>query len=183
MVRFAPTRGRVVVTSALMALLFGAGSAASPRSAAPTSVDISGIWQWTQTTLVQARPFTAAVIFGITPEGAMTHITCQSGGELTIVMLTESTFEGSATQSSTCRTRGGFEFNPFPPTLQLENGVITGQSFRFDFTSGGIPCPQTGGIQVLDGQAVLLRGSGDCTLPDEHPLLGSYKDVHFAATR
>jgi hypothetical protein len=30
---------------------------------------------------------------------------------------------------------------------------------------------------------VELRGSGDCALPDEHELVGSYKDITFVATR
>ncbi len=113
----------------------------------------------------------------------MTQITCESGGVLTIVPQTESTFVGSATQSSVCRTQGGVVFSPFPSALQVENGEILGHNFRFDFTSGGVRCPQTGGIRVHDGQAVELRGTGDCRLPDEHQLVGSYKDVQFVATR
>ena len=164
-----------------------AGPAGRVVATASASPDIGGVWQWRQTTRIAARPFAAQLVFGIAPEGPMTQITCESGGELTIVPQTESTFVGSATQSSECRTQGGVVFNPvpfpFPPALQVENGEILGHNFRFDFTSGGLPCPQTGAIRVHDGQAVELRGTGDCRLPDEHQLVGSYKDVQFVATR
>jgi hypothetical protein len=123
------------------------------------------------------------MIFGIAPEGPMTHIRCESGGELTLLMQTESAFTGSATQSSVCRTQGGVVFTPFPATLVVENGRILSHSFRFDLTSGGVSCPQQGGIRVRDGQAVELRGTGDCRLPDELLPVGSYKDIQFVATR
>jgi hypothetical protein len=128
-------------------------------------------------------PFVAEMIFGIAPEGPMTHIRCESGGGLTLLMQTQSAFTGSATQSSVCRTQGGVVFTPFPATLVVENGRILGHSFRFDFTSGGVSCPQQGGIRVRDGQAVELRGTGDCRLPDELLPVGSYKDIQFVATR
>jgi hypothetical protein len=123
------------------------------------------------------------VFFGIDPEGPMTHVRCESTGTLTLAMQTESTFAGSTTQSSVCRTQDGEVFFAFPQTLQVENGRILGHSFQFDFTSGGFPCPQHGTIQVRDGQAVELRGTGDCSLPIDPPLAGSYKDIQLVATR
>ncbi|MCI0435947.1 MAG: hypothetical protein L0271_20260, partial [Gemmatimonadetes bacterium] len=76
------------------------------------AADLSGTWQWSETTKVAARPFTAAVFFGIQPEGPITHLTCESAGQLTINVVTGSTFVGSATQSSECVTRGGIVFVP-----------------------------------------------------------------------
>ena len=163
------------------------GPATTTPAVAPASIDISGPWTWRQTTRMAVRPFAAELIFGIAPEGPMTQITCESGGELTIVPQTASTFVGSATQSSECRTNGGVVFNPvpfpFPAVLQVENGQISGLHFQFDFTAAGGPCPQKGSIRVVGGSAVELRGTGDCTLPDEHALVGGYKDVQFVATR
>jgi hypothetical protein len=152
------------------------------ESGAPV-VDLSGIWQWRQTTQMTLRSFVAQMFFGIDPEGPTTHVRCESTGTLTLAMQTDSTFTGSTTQSSVCRTQDGVVFAAFPPTLQVENGRILGHSFSFDFTSGGFPCPQTGSIEVRDGQAVELRGTGDCSLPIEPPLAGSYKDIQLVATR
>ena len=147
------------------------------------AADLSGTWQWWQTTKVAARPFTA-VLFGIQPEGPITQFTCESAGQLTINAVTASTFVGSATQSSICVTRGGIVFNPslFPPSLHVANGEIRGHSFRFDFTDGGIPCPQAGAIHVQNGTAVELRGSGDCALPNASEV-GQYRDIQFTAKR
>lgn len=157
-----------------------AGAVAPDRLSAS---DLDGTWQWWEKTTVAARPLTAAM-FGIPPEGPMTHFTCESGGQLTITAVTGTTFVGSATQSSECVTRGGFVFNPplFPASLQLVNGEIRGHSFRFDFSAGGIPCPHAGAIRVHGGTPMELRGSGDCALPNASDV-GQYKDVQFLAWR
>jgi hypothetical protein len=132
-------------------------------SAALTAQDIAGTWQWQETSQIAARPF-AVAMFGIVPEGPITRITCVSGGELTITAVTQTTFVGSASQSSVCRTQGGVVFDPvFPSPLQVVNGEIRGGSFRFDFITAGTPCPHVGA--VVHNVAVESCGIGDCALP------------------
>ena len=203
MVALKPSRRLMMVVPALPILLLAACSETSlspptvpalsspppavtedDATAASAPANIGGTWQWQQSTRFSVPPLEAGFL-GIVPEGSMTHVTCQSGGTLTIIQSTASMFAGSATQSSSCRTHGGFVFNPvpvpFPAALDVANGEVMGRHFTFDFIAYGAACPQTGAIRIENGQAVELHGTGDCPLPEG--LKGAYKDVTFTARR
>jgi hypothetical protein len=84
-----------------------------------------------------------------------------------------SSFSGTATQASECRTRGGQVFSPpvFPPILDVAEGTIEGRSVHMLFGAGDINCPYHATISMEGGQAVSLNGSGRCIEPG-HPLSG-----------
>lgn len=152
------------------------------------AINLDGDWAWSEVTIIKLRPFVAE-LFGFVPEGPMTHITCEDGGELHIDQA-GSSFTGDATQSGFCYTKGGqwTDTPPFPGQLPLIDGEIRGRSFRFTYDAGPFPpggqifCPYRGAIHVEDGEAVRLEGSGDCLLPNEH-LAGHDFVLSFVATR
>lgn len=158
----------------------------TPTSAVKVTPDVSGSWEWSEVTEIKATPI-AAFIFGVVPEGPITHLTCPSSGVLTITQ-NGSTFSGSSTQTpGTCTTRGGQTGQPpFPPTLELVNGNIQGRSFRFSFLVEGplgeppMPCNYRGALRVTGGATSAFQGSGSCEVPPE---LGSDKILHFTAVR
>jgi len=175
---------------ALLAALSIAGCSAdvvapTPRALAaraaggahPAAVDLSGDWAWSETVVALFPPFIAGLI-GIEPEGPVTHATCYDAGVLTLVQ-TGDTFVGTATQTTTCTTRGGQQYVPpsFPPLLDVLNGRIHGRSFSFDFSGG---CPYHGTVSVDDGIATRIGGTGKCEV-FLHPVL--LKTLTWQATR
>jgi hypothetical protein len=139
-------------------------------------VNLSGHWAWSETVTTIFPPFIAGIV-GIEPEGPVTHATCYDAGVLTLVQ-TGDTFVGTATQTSTCTTRGGQQYQPpFPPTLEVLGGQIHGQSFEFEFSGG---CPYRGTASLVDGVVVRIGGTGKCEI-FLHPAL--LKTVSWQATR
>jgi hypothetical protein len=142
--------------------------------------DLSGEWAWSETTVIKARAFIVPILFGIAPEGPITHITCATTGTMQLTQ-TGTTFTGSAQQSSSCVTKGGLAVPaPFPPSLQVA-GHVTGGSFRFTFDAG-IACDYQGAIVARQKSALRLQGSGDCQIPDERTI-GHEFVRQFVATR
>jgi hypothetical protein len=137
-------------------------------------VDVSGSWSW-QEELVSVMPQEIAILIGLQPEGTVTHVTCTDYGTITLVQ-SGSTFAGTATQTSVCQTRGGQQFSPFPPEVDITNGRINGQSLHFDF--GG--CPYDAVATPAGGEALRLEGTGMCPV-DLRPAL--LKTVTFEAVR
>jgi hypothetical protein len=134
--------------------------------------DISGTWLWSEEVIFSVAAPLTGVFFGIQPEGPITHFTCHDSGTMTLVQ-SGSSFSGTATQVSECRTRGGQVFSPpvFPPTLDVAEGTIEGRSLHMLFGAGDINCPYHASISMEGGQAVRLTGSGRCIEPG-HPLSG-----------
>jgi hypothetical protein len=150
--------------------------AVANRSAQPTAVDLSGQWAWSETVVTLIPPFIAGLI-GIEPEGPVTHATCYDAGVLTLVQ-TGDTFVGTATQTTTCTTRGGQQYvPPFPALLDLLDGQIHGRSFSFDFSEG---CPYQGTASLVGDIVVRIGGTGKCEV-FLHPAL--LKTVTWQATR
>jgi hypothetical protein len=150
-------------------------------AAASEPADLSGSWAWSETTVIKARAFIVPILFGIQPEGPVTHVTCATTGTMHLDQA-GTTFTGSAQQSASCVTNGGQAVPaPFPPLLQVVDGQITGGSFRFTFHAG-IPCPYQGAIISRHGTAIRLQGSGDCQIPDERAI-GHEFVRRFTATR
>jgi hypothetical protein len=134
--------------------------------------DISGTWLWNEDVIFSVAAPTTGVFFGIQPEGPITHFTCHESGTMTLTQ-SGSSFGGTATQASECRTRGGQVFSPpvFPPVLDVAEGSIKGRSVHMLFGAGDINCPYHATISMEGGQAVSLDGSGRCIEPG-HPLSG-----------
>lgn len=91
--------------------------------------DVRGTWLWTEEALFSVAAPLTSVFFGIQPEGPITHFTCHESGTMTLTQ-SGSSFSGTATQDSECRTRGGQVFSPpvFPPILDVAEGTIEGRS-------------------------------------------------------
>lgn len=175
------------LTVAAAAILIAGCTEAGPTdpepqfAAAGAPVDLSGDWSWTETTVIKAREFIVPILFGIAPEGPITHVTCATTGTMQLTQV-GTTFTGSAQQSASCVTRGGQAVPaPFPPFLQVVDGRIIGGSFRFTFDAG-IPCPYQGAIVARHGEALRLQGSGDCQIPNERAI-GHEFVRQFVATR
>jgi hypothetical protein len=134
--------------------------------------DLSGTWLWREDVIFSVAAPTTGVFFGIQPEGPITHFRCHESGTMTLIQ-SGSSFSGTASQASECRTRGGQVFSPpvFPATLDVAEGTIEGRSLHMLFGAGDINCPYHATISMEGGQAVSLNGSGRCIEPG-HPLSG-----------
>lgn len=135
------------------------------------TTNVAGDWSWSETTVLKLRPAGAGV-FGLVPEGPITHVRCESGGILSIAQ-NGSNIGGSATQASTCTTKGGVEFVPavFPPGWTF-TGELRGRSLRFT-VDAGFACHYRG--STAGG---VVRATGACEVPKE---LGSDKILGFVA--
>lgn len=172
------------------AAVVGTEPATDVASKAPAVLDLTGDWAWSAVTLVLAKPliFDLGFFAGIDPEGPITRMLCPSSGILTISTQNGASFSGSATQvNELCTTQGGqTALPPFPPSLNVVDGQISGHSFSY--TNVGnipdappIPCHFKGAIRVQGGVAVELKGTGQCEVPKDFGPPG--KVLHFVATR
>jgi hypothetical protein len=142
-------------------------------------LDVSGVYDWGETTILKLRP-EAVALFGVAVEGPVTHIECRSSGELTLVQ-SPAGVTGSATQQSSCVTADGQAFVPpvFPPAWTM-TGRLTGRSFSFTIDTGVFPCPYRGSVHSQGGQVVKLTATGSCEVPRE---LGHDKILSWRAIR
>ena len=114
------------------------GGRGRPRHGGERALEL----EWT--TVLDLRP-EAVALFGIEPEGRITHLRCSAWGQLGITQ-TGSDFTGTAIQTSWCVTAGGNAFDPsqaFPSSLSME-GHVQGRSLSFTVTTGVFPCPYRG---------------------------------------
>jgi hypothetical protein len=156
-------------------------AATSSAALVGPALDVDGPWVWSETTVLKLRPV-AAAIFGIEPEGPLTHIECESWGEL-ILTQNGAAFAGPSNQSSWCVTAGGHEFDPsggFPASLDLVDGQLQGRALRFTFETGVFPCHYKGAVRVDGGQVTELHATGACEVPAE---LGNDKILNWTAVR
>ena len=155
--------GAVAPTEPLATLDASAASASQP-------VDVGGTWSWREEVVLQVPEAFALEFFGVQPEGPMTVGRCVGTGIMELEQ-TGATFSGTATQTSTCVTRGGQRFSPpvFTPTLDIRDGEIRGLGVQLVFGAGDVPCLYHATIaEIEDGKAVRLRGGGRC-IPPGHP--------------
>ena len=170
---------------------------ASLAVAASSVPDVSGAWVWAAAGQLTVPASLVQRLFGIEPEGPITHLRCESSGTMQLSQ-TGATFTGSATRTAvTCETGRGHVFEPpamaFPNSLPVADGVITGRAIHFLIGSvAGLGCPHNGAITSLDsGTATTLRASGRCILPGhpqspapvDPPPSGTSHDTSFVATR
>src|SRR5262245_23093980 len=147
---------------------------ATAQAAAASAVavaDVSGSWNWSEE-VVLALPEWLGPVFGFVPEGPVTHMRCQDFGVMNISQAGTS-FSGTATQTSTCQTRGGQVFSPavFPSSIQISDGRIDGRSIHLFFgpSPNEVPAPYDGTIsEIVGGVATALRGTGRA-IPPGHP--------------
>lgn len=139
------------------------------RATAASPIDLSGSWVWREEVILQV-PTAFAALFAVQPEGPVTIGRCVISGTMQLVQ-DGAAFEGSATQTSRCVSRGGQVFSPlaFTPTLDIREGEIRGRSLRVVFGAGDVPCLYHAVItEIVDGTATALRGGGRC-IPPGHP--------------
>jgi hypothetical protein len=137
------------------------GTADALRAAAVPNID--GTWNWSEEiNFVFHRDL--ALASGITPEGEITRATCFNSGSITFDQ-SGSTFEGTATQpNGICRTSGGQDItNIFPDPFAVVDGLITGESLHFGFSSPD--CPYQGVLTLEGDRAVAMTGQGNCNSP------------------
>ena len=146
------------------------GASAATAAVAAPAVDVSGSWVWREEVILQLPEEFALEAFGVQPEGPVTIGRCVNTGIMELAQ-DGSTFSGTATQNSTCVSRGGQQFSPpaFSPVLDVREGEIRGRSLRVVFGAGDVPCLYHAQIaDIEDGTAVRLRGAGRC-IPPGHP--------------
>ena len=140
----------------------------SPQNVGGPAIDVSGEWELSGEYFVYLLEW-AAPFFGFQPEGTRTHLRCHYTGTLTLAQ-TGSTFSGTYTEDGVCESAGG-QVGPVVVTGEIANGTIRGRSIQYSLLElGGPPveCPQHGAIEVENGVAVRLHGSGSCIEPG-HP--------------
>ena len=121
--------------------------------------DLTGNWTWEETVRSAIPPFIAELI-PIVPEGEVTYLSCNGGGQLQLAQ-TGDAVTGTATQAGVCFTDGGqgpFWPPSFPPQLVVTAGVISGKDLSFSFNN----CHYTAKIV---GSGDTLKGEGECELP------------------
>jgi hypothetical protein len=170
---------------------------ASLAVAASSVPDVSGAWLWAAAGQLTVPASVVQRLFGIAPEGPITHLRCESSGTMQLSQ-TGATFSGSATRTAvTCETGQGHVFAPpvmaFPNSLPVADGAITGRAIHFLIGSvAGLGCPHNGAITTLDsGTATTLRATGRCIIPGhpqspapvDPPPSGTSHDTSFVATR
>jgi hypothetical protein len=181
---------RVCLALALAAALFSGCSNATPEgieaspiapgsftaglssNAAPAVPDISGTWNWRRDVQLTAPTWAAELIFGIQPEGPITHMRCESFGTMELNQA-GATFSGTAVRETiTCETKGGQVFAPAHPAITIADGTVSGQSIHYTLVEHSmvmIPCPNRGVISQLHGTtATRMGGTGRCLVPG-HP--------------
>lgn len=177
------------------------GNSAAPTgpSAIATSPvpDVSGSWNWSASGHLTVPSTDVERLFGIPPEGPITHLRCESTGTMELSQA-GATFGGSATRTTiSCETGRGRVFVPpttaFPNTLPVAEGLITGRAVHFLIGAvAGLGCPHQGAIQdVVEGVGLELRATGRCIIPGhphspvprDPPPGGTSHDTSFVATR
>jgi hypothetical protein len=139
---------------------------------APAVPHISGTWNWRRDVQLTAPAWVAELIFGIQPEGPITHMRCESFGTMELNQA-GATFSGTAERTTiTCETKGGQVFAPSHPIITIADGTIRGQSIHYMLLEDSmliLPCPNHGVISQLQGTtASRIKGTGRCIIPG-HP--------------
>ena len=167
--------------------------AAAPDQSAALALAIDGAWNWTRVVRLTAPPWVAQQIFGIVPEGPVTHIRCESTGLMTLNQTNES-FSGSAsTNTNDCETNGAQIFTGTLPAVLITDGQVTGRRVEFMWVEDGMLfCPHHGVASGADGGlANQLDGTGRCIVPGHPksaaplppPPAGTSKTVSWTAAR
>lgn len=171
------------LTLIIASILFLTGLEPPVLSAEATVPDVSGNWTWSELAIFTGPGGVVAGLFGVQVEGPVMHVTCQTGGDLSL-QQSGASFSGSASQGWSCVTHGGQNATsaPFPPGFDV-TGSIVGRSIRFTADVGqGFTCSYLGSLSVDGGVASAINTTGGCDVPAPfHPNMD--KSVYFNADR
>jgi hypothetical protein len=165
------------------------GAAGSLQAAVATATaDVTGTWTYERELKLTLPPWAAELVFGLVPEGPVTHMACSGTGTLELVGDGAS-FSGTvASGPGECTTRGGqVPASGGASSVVIVDGVVHGHSISFTWLEDGyLPCPYQA---VVSGD--VMSGTGRCIIPG-HPQSpvpanpppgGTSKTVSFRATR
>lgn len=139
--------------------------AAGPLAAA-MSADVDGSWSFSRVVQITAPEWVARDVFGVDPEGPVTHIRCETDGSMEIEQ-SGMTFRGIAAMDNSCRTHGGqvFESESVVPDIFIVDGLIRGRSLQWSFVEDQIlVCPHHAALSARG----TIQGTGRCIVPG-HP--------------
>lgn len=166
-----------------------AGPAGAQHSMIPAA-DLSGSWAFARELKITAPAWVAELVFGVEPEGNVTHIRCTDTGAMAL-QPDGAGFSGTAWRlEGTCETAGGQVFPQSQSLIQIAGGTVRGRSVHFDWVEDGfLRCPYHA---VLSGDGPeRLAGTGRCIVPGhpqspvpaDPPPAGTSKTVRFSAWR
>jgi hypothetical protein len=155
-------------------------------AAAAQSVNVDGVWNVDRVVQITAPEWVAELIFGVVPEGPVTHIRCETTGTMELFQDGD-TFDGTAASTSECETRGGQTFSSGTADIEILDGTINGRSIKFVWIDD-VVCPYK---LSLSSDADRLSGTGRCIVPGhpqspvpmDPPPAGTSKTLSFEATR
>jgi len=139
-------------------------------NSAQASIDVSGEWEWRREELF-TLPAEFSFVFGIQPEGPVTHFRCDVEGVITLTQAGE-ILSGVETETwSRCETRGGQVF--LQPGLgvpiPIPEGRVSGHRVKLVIGDAEVVCPiEAVVVDAAGGIAQGLRGAGRCWVPG-HP--------------
>jgi hypothetical protein len=163
---------------------------AAAAAAAAAAADLSGGWTFAREVKITAPPWVAELVFGVEPEGSVTHIRCADTGSMTLEP-DGTGFSGMAWRlEGTCETAGGQVFPMAPSLIQIADGSVRGRSAHFDWVEDGyLRCPyhavlSGGGLEHLAGTGrCIVPGHPQSPVPANPPPAGTSKTVSFSAWR
>jgi hypothetical protein len=166
------------------------GLSMSMGGSATESVELNGVWNITRVVQITAPEWVAVLIFGVVPEGPITHILCETTGTMELRQDGD-TFDGTAQgTTSACETRGGQSFSSGEGAeIEILNGAINGRSVTFDWLEDRtVLCPYK---LAIAADADRMSGTGRCIVPGhpkspvpmDPPPGGTSKTLRFEATR
>ena len=162
------TRARRVIATIVAGTLALALSGPAAASAEP--VDVSGSWDVSFVDKLAFPAWVAVDIFGIEPEGPMTHAIC-SGSAIWTLSQDGATVSGTALQQSDgCTTRGGQSYaDPTSVAPFAVVGEVHGRAVTLLYDGFLLDCPHHVVITEVEGAvATALSGGGRCIVPG-HP--------------
>jgi hypothetical protein len=141
-----------------------------PEFTAKSTIDVAGTWDWRREELLTV-PADFAFIFGIQPEGPITHFRCEVEGVITLAQSGDALSGVEVETASLCETRGGQVFTQpgLGLLIPIHEGRVTGSAVKLLIGDPVLRCPIRAVIEEAEnGTAVRLRGTGRCIIPG-HP--------------
>lgn len=133
-------------------------------------IDVSGDWNWTREEILSV-PADWAFIFGLQPEGPITHFRCELEGVISLDQNGNTLSGVEVETDSRCETRGGqVVVQPgLGVQIPISEGRVVGRNVHLLIGDAILPCPVRAIVEEIDGgSAVSMRGTGRCTIPG-HP--------------
>lgn len=176
-----------------------AGRATGGELSARAPLDVSGDWLWTRSEILTV-PADFAFVFGIEPEGPVTHFRCELEGVLTLDQAGATLSGVEMETDSRCETRGGQVFTQpgLGALIPIPEGRIADRSVRLVVGDPVLFCPIQARVEEIEaGRAISMRGTGRCIIPGhpksdapqgspldlDPPPAGTEKIVAWVATR